>query len=45
MSINCTSFCQYQVEGVCNLNNQIVKKSVNNTHENTDCIYYAEKSF
>lgn len=43
MSINCTSFCQYQVDGVCNLNKQTVQKKAKKTYENSDCIYYVEK--
>lgn len=40
MGINCTNFCIYQHDGLCNLKNQNVKKKLVDTKQYTDCIYF-----
>ncbi len=40
MSINCSNFCLYQIDGNCNLNNKEKRQRKSNNFEHSDCPYF-----
>ncbi len=40
MSINCSNFCLYQVDGTCNLSSKEKKHKSKGNYEQMDCPYF-----
>lgn len=42
MSINCTNFCLYQIDGICNLKKHGKRKNTDKGNVNSDCVYFQQ---
>ncbi len=43
MSINCSNFCLYQIDGTCTLKKKVKQPKKKGNFLSSDCIHFSEK--